>query len=115
VFGNTPTAGPSSSTVGRPGGIDLRPFLAPSSSSRPTVEGLTPVLPSRQIPQSEEGRTQAQEQPPETQRTVVQQEPGSPPSVNPTGVEPEHFELSPEKTGLINVGSLEDPIYVYKK
>jgi hypothetical protein len=56
---------------------------------------------------------QAQEQPPETQRTVVLQEPGSPPRGSPTSTAAENFELSPEKTGLINVGSESEPVYVY--
>jgi hypothetical protein len=67
---------------------------------------MAPVLPSRQQPQTKEGATQAQEQAPETQRTVVQQ--GSPRG------EPESYPLSPEKTGLINVGREDEPVYVRK-
>ena len=80
----------------------------PSSSSGTlrTTEQMAQVLPSRQQPQTEEGATQAQEQAPEMQRTVVQQ--GSPRG------EPETYPLSPEKTGLINVGREDEPVYVRK-
>jgi hypothetical protein len=109
MFGfNLPTSSTRVPTTTQ-SGVDLRPFLDPSSSSRPTAENMAPVQPQRQHPQTEEGRVQAEEQEPDTRRTVEQQ--GTPPRGSPR-TETERFELTEEKTGLINVGSIDDPIYV---
>ena len=110
VFGGP--IGESSTTERRPTGVNLIRETQPSSSSRPTAESMAPVLPQRQQPQTEEGRVQAQEQEPDTRRTVEQQ--GTPPRGSPKGSEPEQFELSPEKKGLINIGSVVEPVYVRK-
>jgi hypothetical protein len=72
---------------------------------------MAPVQPQRQHPQTEEENVQAQEQEPETRRTVVQQE--GTPRRNPTG-EPERFEMSPDRSKLINIGHGDDPVYVKK-
>ena len=102
--------GPTSTTERRqPAGIDLIRETQPSSSSRPTAENMAPVQPQRQHPQTEEGRVQAEEQEPDTRRTVEQQ--GTPPRGSPRS-EPQNFDLTGEKTGLINVGRPDEPVYV---
>jgi hypothetical protein len=70
---------------------------------------MAPVQPQRQHPQTEEGRVQAEEQEPDTRRTVEQQ--GTPPRGSPRS-EPQNFDLTTEKKGLINVGNEDEPIYV---
>jgi hypothetical protein len=109
MFGFNPTSSTRLPTTAQ-SGIDLREETQPASSSRPTTESMAPVQPSRQYPQTEEGRVQRQEQEPDTRRTVVEQ--GTPPQGSPKSVATEHFELSPEKTGLQNVGLSSQQVHV---
>ena len=104
---DVPSSSSSSSGVSGRFAVQESLFGTPSSASRRTTEQFTPPQPARQQPRTEEGDVQGQEQQPETRRTVVPQ--GSPQGSTGT----EHFDLSPEKAGLIDIGVDDDePIFV---
>jgi hypothetical protein len=76
------------------------------SASRRTTDEFASPQPSRQQLRSEEGALQGQEQAPDTRRAAFPQ--GSPQGSATT----EHYDLSPEKVGLINIGEDDDPVFV---